>query len=90
MRLNKTEAKAMEKTVGYKGAAQRMYEGDLKGSEIDRHRPRPETMKAFLEQVEARYGGVTRWLADHGFGEADLERLRARLVTGPGATTGDS
>jgi protein tyrosine/serine phosphatase len=64
----------------------RTYEDDLKDSEIDRHRPRPETMKAFLEQVEVRYGGVTQWLADHGFGEADLERLRARLVTDPGAS----
>ena len=42
--------------------------------------PRPETMKAFLEQVEARYGGVTQWLAGHGFGPEDLERLRAKLV----------
>jgi protein tyrosine/serine phosphatase len=57
------------------------YESDLKDSQIDRHRPRPETMKAFLEQVEARYGGVTQWLADHGFGPEDLGRLRARLVT---------
>lgn len=57
------------------------YEGDLKDSQIDRHRPRPETMKAFLEQVAARYGGVTQWLADHGFGPEDLGRLRARLVT---------
>src|SRR5215469_3572191 len=57
------------------------YESDLKDSQIDRHRPRPETMKAFLEQVQARYGGVTQWLADHGFGPEDLRRLRARLVT---------
>ena len=57
------------------------YESDLKDSQIDRHRPRPETMKAFLEQVEARYGGVIQWLADHGFGPEDLGRLRARLVT---------
>jgi protein-tyrosine phosphatase len=58
----------------------RTYEGDLKGSETDRHRPRAETMKSFLEQVEARYGGVHQWLADHGFGPGDLERLRAKLV----------
>ena len=57
------------------------YESDLKDSQIDRHRPRPETMKAFLEQVQARYGGVTQWLADHGFGPEDQGRLRARLVT---------
>jgi protein-tyrosine phosphatase len=66
------------------------YEGDLKGSEIDRHRPRPETMKALLEQIEVRYGGVTQWLASHGFGRADLERLRARLVADHGAATGES
>ena len=58
--------------------------GRPEGSEVDRHRPRPETMKALLEQVEVRYGGVTQWLASHGFAAADLERLRARLVTGHG------
>ena len=33
LQLNKTEAKAMEKTVGYKGATQKMYEGELVGIE---------------------------------------------------------
>jgi protein-tyrosine phosphatase len=56
------------------------YESDLKDSAIDRHRPRPETMKAFLAQVQARYGGVTQWLAGHGFGGQDLRRLRAKLL----------
>ncbi len=58
----------------------RTYEGDLKGSGVDRHRPRPETMKAFLAEVHARYGGVTQWLAGHGFGADDLSRLRAKLL----------
>lgn len=31
--LLKSEAKAMEKTVGYKGSAQKMFEGELKGAE---------------------------------------------------------
>lgn len=31
MALIKSEAKAMEKVVGYKGGAQRMFEGELKG-----------------------------------------------------------
>ncbi len=31
--LLKAEAKAMEKTVGYKGAAQKMFEGELKGAD---------------------------------------------------------
>jgi protein-tyrosine phosphatase len=58
----------------------RTYEEDLKKGTIDRHRPRAETMKAFLEQAQVRYGGVTQWLADHGFGEDDQQRLRAKLV----------
>jgi protein tyrosine/serine phosphatase len=58
----------------------RTYEGDLKDSAIDRHRPRAETMKAFLEQVSVRYGGVSQWLGDHGFGADDIARLRAKLV----------
>jgi len=33
LELTKAEAKAMEKTVGYKGTAQKMYEGELKGAE---------------------------------------------------------
>jgi hypothetical protein len=32
LELTKAEAKAMEKTVGYKGGAQKMYEGELKGA----------------------------------------------------------
>ncbi len=32
--LTKSEAKAMEKTVGYKGASQKMYEGELKGVDL--------------------------------------------------------
>jgi hypothetical protein len=56
------------------------YEEDLKKSTIDRHRPRAETMKSFLEQVQVRYGGVIPWLAGHGFGDDDVARLRAKLV----------
>lgn len=33
LQLNKAEAKSMEKTVGYKGATQKMYEGELNGIE---------------------------------------------------------
>lgn len=36
-------------------------------------------MTAFLEQLDARYGGVTSWLKDHGFSESDHRRLYARL-----------
>jgi len=56
------------------------YADDIIGTPIRAHRPRPETMTAFLEQVGARYGGTTAWLAGHGFGDDDLRVLRARLL----------
>ncbi len=42
--------------------------------------PRPETMAAFLDQVDARHGGVLRWLSGHGFGPGDVSLLRAKLL----------
>jgi hypothetical protein len=36
-------------------------------------------MAAFLEQMDSRYGGVTRWLTDHGLSAGDLDLLRAKL-----------
>ncbi len=62
----------------------RTYAGDLDGQPVTAHLARPETMAAFLEQMDARYGGVVRWLADHGFGDDDLRLLRAKLLVPPG------
>jgi protein-tyrosine phosphatase len=42
--------------------------------------PRAQTMVAFLEQLDVRYGGVPRWLSRHGFGPRDVGGLRAKLV----------
>jgi len=42
--------------------------------------PRAETMAAFLDQVDARHGGVLRWLSGHGFGPGDVSLLRAKLL----------
>jgi protein tyrosine/serine phosphatase len=55
------------------------YSEDTKTKPVGAHAPRPETMKAFLEQLEVRYGGLTKWLADNGFTDGDLARLRAFL-----------
>ena len=55
------------------------YAADITSRPAEEHRPRAQTMTAFLEQVRARYGGVTRWLAGHGFGQGDLDRLHAKL-----------
>ena len=56
-----------------------IYAADINSRPAEQHRPRPQTMTAFLDQVRARYGGVTRWLAGHGFGREDLDRLHAKL-----------
>jgi protein tyrosine/serine phosphatase len=55
------------------------YADDINRSDSRSHRPRPETMAAFLEQVDTRHGGVTAWLAGQGFGAEDLGLLTARL-----------
>jgi protein-tyrosine phosphatase len=56
------------------------YARDIDTRPAQAQGPRPETMAAFLEQVDARYGGAGRWLADHGFGDEDLRLLRAKLL----------
>jgi protein-tyrosine phosphatase len=55
------------------------YAPDIDSKPAQSHRVRPETMTAFLEQMDARYGGPSRWLADHGFSPEDLRLLRAKL-----------
>ena len=59
----------------------RTYADDINSKPQAEHAPRPGTMAAFLEQVDARYGGAGRWLADHGFGEDGPGLLRAKLLS---------
>jgi protein-tyrosine phosphatase len=60
----------------------RLYARDINSRPADLHRPRAETMTAFLEQMDARYDGVASWLTDHGLSAADLAVLRVRLRAG--------
>src|SRR5580704_3196935 len=60
----------------------RLYSRDVNSRPAALHRPRPGTMTAFLEQMEARYGGVVPWLTDHGFSADDLQVLRVKLRAG--------
>ncbi len=55
------------------------YVHDINRRPADSHRPRPETMTAFLEQMDARHGGVASWLDGHGFSGPDRRRLYTRL-----------
>ena len=57
----------------------RTYARDIDSQPVVAHLARPETMEAFLQQMDVRYGGVVRWLADHGFDGDDLRLLRAKL-----------
>ena len=57
------------------------YAEDINSKPQREHTPRPGTMRAFLEQVAARYGGAGRWLAGHGFGEDGLGLLHAKLLS---------
>jgi len=60
-------------------ARSRMYSSGVTSRPVQAHAPRAETMKAFLEQLDARYGGLENWLAGHGFGPDEVSVLRAKL-----------
>jgi protein tyrosine/serine phosphatase len=60
----------------------RLYVRDITSKPADLQRPRAETMTAFLEQMQARYGGVATWLTGNGLSPADLEALRVKLRAG--------
>ncbi len=55
------------------------YASDVSSRPVQAHLPREETMKAFLEQLHARYGGLPRWLAGNGFAAEEVMLLRAKL-----------
>jgi protein tyrosine/serine phosphatase len=57
----------------------RIYAEDMTTRPADAHLPRAATMRAFLEQLDARYGGAAGWLTANGLGD-DLGRLRAKLA----------
>lgn len=56
----------------------KMYAG-VTSVPVRAHAPRAETMKAFLEQLGTRYGGLEAWAAGHGLTAGDLGLLRAKL-----------
>lgn len=58
----------------------KMYAGDVSTRPVSAHSARAETMRAFLEQLIARYGGLHRWLGEHGFTGREVSTLRARLT----------
>jgi protein tyrosine/serine phosphatase len=58
-----------------------VYAAAVAGRPVLEHAPRAETMAAFLDQLDTRYGGALRWLAGHGYGAADVSQLRSALLS---------
>ncbi len=56
------------------------YAADLDKAPDDGHIPRAETMAAFLDQVDDRYGGGLGWLSSRGFGASDVASLRVKML----------
>lgn len=56
------------------------YSADVDRRPADEHRPRATTMTAFLDVLDGEHGGVLGWLAEHGFGQQDVQRLRDKLL----------
>ena len=66
-------------------AATATYSGDLGATtvadiDVDQHRPRAETMAAFLTALDEEYGGASGWLAAHGWTDEDTAAVRAKLL----------
>jgi protein-tyrosine phosphatase len=56
------------------------YADDMERRDVASHTPRAETMRRVLDLLDERSGGPVGWLEEHGFGGAEQERLRARLL----------
>ena len=57
----------------------KMYARGVNSTPVRAHAPRAETMKAFLEQLDSRYGGLDAWLNGNGFSPDETSALRAKL-----------
>jgi protein-tyrosine phosphatase len=60
--------------------ASETYAADLDKMPANAHKPRAETMVAFLQQIDERHDGVLPWLKTHGFDGSDVDRLQSKLL----------
>lgn len=56
------------------------YAEDLARIPAEAHIPRADIMVSFLNEIDIRYGGADTWLAEHGFTQDELDRLRGALL----------
>jgi protein tyrosine/serine phosphatase len=60
--------------------ASRTYVDDVAQWDLDRHRPKPETMRQLLADIDEQLGGIPAWLRRHKWSEADAAALRRKLL----------
>ncbi|HKC29724.1 MAG TPA: tyrosine-protein phosphatase [Jatrophihabitans sp.] len=64
-------------------ASRRTYAADLgDDGDVDKHKPRADTMEQLLAAVDELYGGVSAWLRSHGWTDDDAAALRRHLLDG--------
>jgi hypothetical protein len=56
------------------------YHAELQGHDPQRMAPVPGTMERVLDLMDEYFGGSAAWLAAHGLGPTDLDRLQRRLA----------
>jgi protein tyrosine/serine phosphatase len=62
-------------------ATRRTYAADITTDvDVDRHKPRPETMQRLLAAMDELHGGVPAWLRANGWTDADAQALRSTLL----------
>ena len=62
-------------------AQRRTYAGDIDPhADLDRHKPKAETITALFDGVDENYGGTAAWLHAQGWTAADTAALRAALL----------
>ena len=66
--------------VYHRLGARRTYRDDLRGTDVDHHRPRARTMDRMLAAVDEIHGGIPAWLRAHGWTAQDAARLRQKLL----------
>lgn len=56
------------------------YADNLRGKTVAQQSPTLDTMRMLLGALDERYGGVTGWLKEQGWSQADTDRMRRKLL----------
>ncbi len=65
------------------------YRAELEGHDPQAHAPIPGTIERMFELIDESFDGSAAWLSANGLTEAELDRLRRRIVAANGTASGD-